>query len=384
MSGVIFSVERRDLCELTDQAASANRLNYNIEYRLPSFYRDPNAPKITAKVNMQGATSMANRIISGSPGFDPQFTPKNGGSMFFNSKGNAWAGLKADQTITVEVSVKIPENTVILNDHDLFNFEVDIAIDDFEKEGAKIKGNDVLTAKFKDAYYDYVIGINKNGKYDVKDFTAKLKASDLNISNSTLKRLLAPKGHHASIRGRMWTKVGEWVFQSTPGVGRVQMAENGISPYAAEPSEYVVVKDPANVSIVGGDAAFVDQLVEAGAKTSSPESKEIFRRQKVAKVRAVFRVGGRILLVVAIAQDIYSFYKAEDKLKEITRIAGGWTGAYLAGSAAAALFAPADTAGPVAWVLHGLVVLIASGVGYIAGSEFTGWVYELTIEDEGW
>lgn len=354
------------------------------EYRLPSFYRDPNAPKITCKVNPQGATNMATRINNGLPGFDPAYAPKNGGTMFFNSKGDAWAGLSADQTITVEVSVKMPSDVAILNDADLFKYEVDIAIDDFEKEGAKIKSNNGLMQRFKDAYYEYSLGINKNGKYDVKDFTSRLKANELGISNTVLKRLLAPLGHHKSIKARMWTKVGEFVFGTQSGVGRVQMAEGGVSPYAKTPSEYVLVRETANVSIVGGDAQFVDMMAEAGAKNSSAESMEIFKRQRGAKVRAVFRIGGKILLVVAIAQDIYAFIKAEDKLREITRIAGGWGGAYLAGTAAAALFAPADTAGPVAWVLHGLIVLVASGVGYVVGSEFTGWVYDLTIEDEGW
>jgi hypothetical protein len=110
----------------------------------------------------------------------------------------------------------------------------------------------------------------------------------------------------------------------------------------------------------------------------SEAAEALAKKQKWAgRVRGVFRYGGRILLVVAVANDSYRIYQAEDKLKAVLTTAAGWGGAIAAGGAFAAWFTPADTAGPGAWALHGVGTLVAGGIGYWIGSETVRYIYEL-------
>ena len=50
-------------------------------------------------------------------------------------------------------------------------------------------------------------------------------------------------------------------------------------------------------------------------------------------------------------------------------------------AAPSAWWTPADAAGPVAWVIHGVGTLVAGGVGYFVGSEATTYIYELIVEE---
>jgi hypothetical protein len=96
----------------------------------------------------------------------------------------------------------------------------------------------------------------------------------------------------------------------------------------------------------------------------------------------VFRIGGRVFIVVGLAADGYRIYTAEDKVKETVKVAGGWAGAIAAGSAFATSFAPADAAGPWAWVVHGAGTLIAGGVGYFTVEKVAETTYELIVDDD--
>lgn len=60
---------------------------------------------------------------------------------------------------------------------------------------------------------------------------------------------------------------------------------------------------------------------------------------------------------------------------------GSRVGAMGSGAAFAAWWMPADAAGPVAWVIHGVGTLVAGGVGYFLGSEGTTYIYELIVEE---
>ncbi|MDX2305690.1 MAG: hypothetical protein NW226_22985 [Microscillaceae bacterium] len=202
----------------------------------------------------------------------------------------------------------------------------------------------------------------------------------MRISNTKLKIILG--GLKKASEAKMWTEVGKTVRESRAGVGRVVLAEG--SPYSRQAAgEFIVVgkEHISKVKVKGGQKPILDAMIEQGAK-EIPEAREAFKKaNQAAKVRAAFRVGGRVLLVIAIAADTYSFIYAKDKLKEATRIAGGWTGAALAGGAFATWFAPADAGGPWAWIAHGLGTLVAGAVGYLAGSKTTVYIYELTIEE---
>jgi hypothetical protein len=90
--------------------------------------------------------------------------------------------------------------------------------------------------------------------------------------------------------------------------------------------------------------------------------------------------GGRIFLVIAIAADAYEIYEAENKAKTITKKAGAWTGATLAGGAAATKASPLLAGGPWGWAGYGAIVGGAGILGYIAGGEITETIYEWTLE----
>ena len=97
-------------------------------------------------------------------------------------------------------------------------------------------------------------------------------------------------------------------------------------------------------------------------------------------MQGVFKYGGRILIIVALAGEAYKIYHAENKVKAVVESTGGWVGASAGAAAFAAWFAPADVVGPWAWAIHGVGTLIAGGVGYWIGSETTRTIYELVLE----
>lgn len=90
--------------------------------------------------------------------------------------------------------------------------------------------------------------------------------------------------------------------------------------------------------------------------------------------------GGRIFLVIAVAADAYEIYEAENKAKTITKKVGAWTGATLAGGAAAAEASPLLAGGPWGWAGYGVIVGGAGILGYITGGEITETIYEWTLE----
>ncbi|HWA82536.1 MAG TPA: hypothetical protein VG820_03820, partial [Fimbriimonadaceae bacterium] len=130
---------------------------------------------------------------------------------------------------------------------------------------------------------------------------------------------------------------------------------------------------PPSVSALEHSGQPVEEVVEQATR-------EVLRRQQIlGRVKGIFRYGGKILIVVAAANDLYQIYEAEDRVKAIITTAAGWEGASIAGAAFAAWFAPADGAGPWAWAAHGVGTLAAGGVGYWVGSSTTRYIYEIFI-----
>ena len=104
------------------------------------------------------------------------------------------------------------------------------------------------------------------------------------------------------------------------------------------------------------------------------------------KVAKLTKGVSRTLLPLGVATDAYSIYTAEDKIRETTKVSGGWAGALagaklgasggaIAGAAAGVPFAGVG-AGPGAAV-GGFIGGIAGGIGgYISGSAATGAIYD--------
>jgi hypothetical protein len=99
------------------------------------------------------------------------------------------------------------------------------------------------------------------------------------------------------------------------------------------------------------------------------------------------KYGGRVLLVVGIAMDVYSIVVAKKKLRQVLRVASGWAGAeagcVLLGAEGAAA-GSVEPGGGTAVV--GLLGCIAGGIaGYAGASWATGaaydWVEETFFEE---
>ena len=201
---------------------------------------------------------------------------------------------------------------------------------------------------------------------------------------SRVQRKTLPHVANKLTESRMWDEVGRRVRESAAKVGEVMLQNSRFSKDGN--GKFLVIAEDSKIKIKGG-AETVIRAMEAAGHSAEPvlveAAQELASRRKWAgRVRAVFRHGGRILIVVAAANDALYIYYARDKLKAVITVAGGWTGATASAAAFAAWFAPADSAGPWAWAAHGVGTLVAGGVGYWIGSETTRTIYELVAEPE--
>ncbi len=90
--------------------------------------------------------------------------------------------------------------------------------------------------------------------------------------------------------------------------------------------------------------------------------------------------GGKALLVVGVAVDVYEVYTAENKAKTITEKVGAWSASLAAGGAVSEAATPLLAAGPWGWLGYGVAVVGAGAVGYFVGGEVTKTIYEWTFE----
>lgn len=187
---------------------------------------------------------------------------------------------------------------------------------------------------------------------------------------------------------------GMTAFGQPPAVGTA--GETAITPEVAikilenyskgeAPFKFLVVADPKKIKLKGGPQPLIAQLEVQGLKAEPVlvEAAEAMANSLkwAGRVRTVLRVGGRIMIVVAIAADLIKIYYAKDHTKAVFESVGGWAGASAGAAAFTALWAPADVVGPWAWAGHGVGVLVAGGIGYWIGSKTVRTVYELVVEN---
>jgi hypothetical protein len=204
------------------------------------------------KVTAENAAAIADRVARGESGLDPAFKGKVGGATFLVSKGDPYTGVTPEQNVSVQVSVKVPANALVFDDAALVNIQVEELAKLFEEQGA------TLPANFRDSLRVYI----QTKPRDVSKFTQHT-AAGLGLSNNKFKSLLGP----AAIRkaeAAMWERVGLSVVNSGVGVGRVVYRPG--SPYSWTPGEFLVVRNPGDVYVVGGDAAYQAALAAAKKK----------------------------------------------------------------------------------------------------------------------
>jgi hypothetical protein len=301
-------------------------------------------------VTPEVATEILRNLSEGKAPFKPELG-RVGGVSWFVTEGNPYTGVNSPITIPVEI--------------------------------ANPTGKPILT--FKEADLKKI--------YDAKYPEARAKAEsdwrrshhlgpDDPLSNTARRRI----DHQAKglAERMMWQEVGRQVAKSESGLGRVNLKGSEFS--RGGDGVFTLTSRAGAVQVKGGTKALLD-IVKSKSEPVDPglvkAAEETATREKwVGRVQGVFRVGGRILIVVGALADGYRIYQAEDRVKETVKVVGGWSGAAAAGGAFAVWFAPADVAGPWAWVAHGLGTLGAGAVGYLAGEEVAETAYELVVEDD--
>ncbi len=304
-----------------------------------------------AGVTPEVAQSILGNVSQGKPPFNPDLG-QVGRASWFVTQGDPYVGNNVGKSVTlpVEISTTSGKPPLQFGERELL---------------------EIFNRKMPEA--------TAEAERALRERTGKVNGEPL--SNTNMKEITRNAGRIAE--RWMWNEVGEAVRASESGVGKVKL-ENSMFSRAAD-GEFTLTSKAENVRLPKGSAA---QLVEAIKTRAAPAEPGVLEAaEKLAsqekwggRVQGAFRVGGKVLIVVGLANDAYRIYTATDKVKTSVVVAGGWTGAALAGGAFAAWYTPADVAGPWAWLGHGVGTLVAGGIGYFAGSEIAKTVYELTVE----
>jgi hypothetical protein len=301
------------------------------------------AGKVTPDVGLK----ILENVSRGQAPFKPELG--KGGASWFITEGNPYVGALEGKSVDVNVDLKGMKDAIIFDDARLEEM--------FESTKSQVAAE--AEAEFR----------RRKGLTPSESLNRKNRVS--------LERFIK-----AFAESRMWDKVGELVGKSKSRIGEVILKAG--SKFSKTAGKFAVVADASKMSLKGGLGPLIASLKQAGV-TADPvvvsASQEWARQKNVGRVQTVFKWGGRLLIVVGIAADGYKIYRAENKLKETAKVVGGWGGAALFSAAFATWFAPADVAGPGAWVIHGVGTLVAGGVGYFVGSNTTQYLYELVVEE---
>jgi len=301
----------------------------------------------STNVTPEVAVEIMRNMSEGKAPFKPEVG--KGGASWFVTEGNPYVGIDAAKNISVPVELSGMENAIRFD------------------EGKLTAMHDRLITE---------VAVEAEAKYrQFKNLTP-----DQQMNSSQRKGLTRFIKRFAE--SRMWDQVGREVGSSSSGMGEVVL-EPG-SRFSRTPGKFAVAADASKVQVKGGMEGMIANLKSQGlgAEPVAVEaSKEWARQKNVGRVKAVFRWGGRLLIVVGVAMDAYRIYNAEDRVRETVSVAGGWTGATVFAGAFATWFAPADVAGPGAWICHGIGTLVAGGIGYVVGSETSETLYELIVEE---
>jgi hypothetical protein len=314
--------------------------------------REPGGNSPYAPANTNVSAEVAARILENVSKGEPPFKPElgKGGVSWFVASGDPYTSVGVDKPVQVPAELK--ENVPALR----FG----------EQELAEIYNQEKPAAlRLAEEQYRARRGLTNNEPLSRKG----RNAIEFNA--------------HKIAENAMWDRVAQTVRTSESGVGRIELKNSRFS--RSGDGEFTLVRDASNIRVRGGIPELLKTLGRQGVQAEPVvvEAAEAWARkmEMAGKVRGVFRVGGRILIVVGLANDAYKIYTAQDKVKAVVESAGGWAGAVAAGSAFATWFAPADAAGPWAWAAHGVGTLVAGGVGYWVGSETTRTIYELVVEE---
>jgi len=320
-----------------------------------NFFMDSrgSSPQTAAntKVTPEVAIEVLKNLSKGELPWRPELS-QNGGSAFFTTEGDPYTGIDPTKNFKIDVEIAIPQNALVFDESIL-------------KE-IYYRHKDAIRVDAEQKFRSY------NDIPSDKPFTTKQR-------NSFEKYYL-----HRCAERLMWDEVGTRVRTSSVKVGEVILQNSMFSEHQGD-GKFAVVADASKIQVKGGITRLSELVKERGvaAEPVLVETAEAMatRLKWVGRVQTAFRYGGKVLIVVGVASDVYKVYVAEDKVKAVVESAGGWAGATAGAAAFASWFAPADVAGPWAWVAHGVGTLAAGGIGYWIGSETTRTIYELIVEE---
>lgn len=315
----------------------------------------PRGANGSALITPEIAVSIIENMVEGRPPFRPDLGV--GGASWFVTEGNPYTGVSATHTIPISVELVDAEGGLRFLQTDLDRI--------FAEEEAK-------------AWSEVEVQVRQR-------FRAETGREAPALLSNTLRERIARQVRGLAER-RMWTRIGQQVAASPRQVGEVVLEPGG--RFSASPGRFTLAADAARIRLRGGLTALLDALRGTPGIRPVPEleqsAAELTAALRVAgQVRSVLRIGGRILIVVAVAHDLYEIITAEDHLEATLVSATGWAGAGAASAGFSALWTPADTAGPWAWLGHGVGVLVSGGIGYWAGSSTTRYVYRLIVHKRG-
>ncbi|HEX8475560.1 MAG TPA: hypothetical protein VF666_16145 [Pyrinomonadaceae bacterium] len=356
---------RRTLVDRSVPLARVDRIEDEIERRatLPSgvgasallgLPREPGAGTPYSPANTNVTPEVAARILENVSKGEPPFKPElgKGGVSWFVSEGTPYVGVNDAKNVQVPVEVGDASNMVRFGEREL----VEIYNQEFPD-----------AQRLAEEQYRQRRGLRLN-----EPITSRKGLNAINYNAENI------------AQSRMWDKVAERVRNSESGIGKVELRNSRFSRQGN--GEFTVVRDAASIRVRGGIPQLLETLRVQGVQAEPVvvEAAEALAKQQkwAGHVRGVFRVGGRVLIVVGLANDAYKIYTAKDKVKAVVESAGGWAGATAGAGAFATWFAPADAAGPWAWAAHGVGTLIAGGIGYWVGSETTRTIYELVVDEQ--
>lgn len=315
----------------------------------------PRGSRGGALVTPEIALEMIQNMIEGRPPFRPELGV--GGVSWFVTEGEPYTGVSANHTIPVQTELIDTEGGLRFEQADLDRIYAQ------EEASARPEVEAQVRAQFR-------LRTGRDAPPVLSRTLADAVARQL--------RGLAER--------RMWTRIGELVARSPRRVGEVILPAGG--RFSRLPGRFRLVADASRIRVRGGVRALLDAVRASPSVQPVPalegSVEELARTLRAAgRVRSAFRIGGRILIVVAIAVDVYEIVIAEDHLEATLVSLSGWAGAAAGATAFSALWTPADVAGPWAWAAHGVGALVAGGIGYWAGSSTTRYVYRLIVRSRG-
>ena len=198
-----------------------------------------------------------------------------------------------------------------------------------------------------------------------KEQTSLWEAQALQDMGYTNETFTALKGKERSavrseVLGRMYSKVGEYLNANNKDVyflerdGTYAVSDNYVNYHG-------------RITEVSGPGA-TELLNKFSRPSLNGESAAALKA--FGEANRTIKWGGRAMLAVAVAADVYEIYQSKDIYKTINKKVGGWSGAISAGAFGAEW---GSVAGPWGTALGGVLF---GAAGYIMGEETTSQVQD--------